>query len=93
MRGRRRRRRKRGERGRWTWREVFSSFIFFFRFINISLQVVEGGKNVDVVVLRNHKEYSSVEENEVEVYVQEIEVEKKEAEEAAKLSKGQQQQQ
>ena len=55
--------------------------------------MVEGGKNVDVVVLRNHKEYSSVEENEVEVYVQEIEVEKKEAEEAAKLSKGQQQQQ
>ena len=54
--------------------------------------MVEGGKNVDVVVLKNHKDYALLEENEVEEYVKEIEVEKKEAEEAAKLSKGQQQQ-
>jgi len=59
--------------------------------IKALLEVVEGGKNVDVVVLRNHKDYALLEEDEVEVYVKEIEIEKKEAEEAAKLSKGQQQ--
>lgn len=44
---------------------------------------------MDVVVLRNHQDLNSLEEKAIDEFVSEIEVEKKEAEEAAKQSKGQ----
>ena len=57
--------------------------------IRALLEVVEGGKNVDVVVLRNHQDLNSLDEKTIDDLVTEIDAEKKAAEEAAKNSKTQ----
>ncbi len=52
--------------------------------------MVESGKNVEVAVMRRGEKLTLLEEAEIDEYVKEIEIEKKEAEENAKLNKNQQ---